>query len=234
MSKQESGKPPQESTGDIAHAAGRALAGAIPFIGTGAVEVFNKVVTPPIEKRLNEWRVEIGERLTRLEEKGKVDTNELSGNEEFVTITMQATQVALRNHDTEKLEALKNAVINTALNNAPDDFYQRTFLHYIDILTPLHVKFIRLFRDPKHWFVAANVDPPKFVATSSKKRLIDAAFPGMATQYSLADLVVNDLKNRRLIMTADLNMTMSGDAAWKKLSTDLGDLFLDYIAAPPS
>jgi hypothetical protein len=232
MNNPEQNEPPQGSAGDIAHAAGRALAGAIPFAGAGAIEVFNKVVTPPIEKRLHKWRVDIGERLTRLEEQGLADCNELPDSDEFVTMTMQATQIALRNHDREKLDALRNAVINTAMGNAPDDFYQRTFLHYIDILTPLHVKFIRLFRDPRQWFVDADIDAPQFAITSSKMQLIRAAFPDIARQEGLIRLVANDLKNRGLAMTADLNTMMTGDAAWNKLSSGLGDSFLDYITDP--
>ena len=232
MSNSDQNEPPQETAGDIAHAAGRALTGAIPFAGAAAIEVFNKVVTPPIEKRLHEWRVEVGERLTRLEEQGLADCDELPNNDEFVTTAMQATQVALRNHDAEKLDALRNAVINTAMGNAPEDFYQRTFLHYIDILTPLHVKFIQLYRDPKQWFVDTEIKPPSFSITSSKMQLIRTAFPDIAKQEGLIRLVVNDLNNRGLIMTADLNTMMTGDAAWNKLSTNLGDSFLDYIADP--
>jgi hypothetical protein len=45
----------------------------------------------------------------------------LATNEAFVTVTMQASQGAIRNHQQAKLEALRNAVLNSALPNPPQE-----------------------------------------------------------------------------------------------------------------
>lgn len=48
--------PPTEDSGDAAHAVARMLINQVPIVGGTAVEVFNLVVTPPIQKRLERWR----------------------------------------------------------------------------------------------------------------------------------------------------------------------------------
>ncbi len=59
--------PPDQDKGDAAYAAGRALLSAIPVAGGAAVEIFQYIITPPIEKRRNEWMKIIGEALKDLE-----------------------------------------------------------------------------------------------------------------------------------------------------------------------
>ena len=46
-----------------------------------------------------------------------------------------ATQIAIRNHQRKKLEALRNAVLNSALVNASEEDIQLMFLNFIEYLT---------------------------------------------------------------------------------------------------
>ena len=46
-------KPPEKGAGDLAHSGGKGILGVIPFGGTAAIEVFNSIVKPPYEKRLD-------------------------------------------------------------------------------------------------------------------------------------------------------------------------------------
>ncbi|MDH4155239.1 MAG: hypothetical protein OEV01_15775, partial [Nitrospira sp.] len=41
----------------------------------------------------------------------------LAANETFVTVAMHASQMAIRNHQKEKLQAFRNAVLNSGLPN---------------------------------------------------------------------------------------------------------------------
>ena len=45
----------------------------------------------------------------------------LEQDEKFISISMQATQIALRNHQEEKIEALKNCVINSVIQTDIDE-----------------------------------------------------------------------------------------------------------------
>lgn len=46
---------PERSAGDVAHSAVRAGLSLIPFAGGAAVELFNLIIAPPLEKRRDEW-----------------------------------------------------------------------------------------------------------------------------------------------------------------------------------
>lgn len=123
-----------EATGkDAAHAAGRAVLAAIPFAGGAAVEIFQHVIQPPLEKRRTEWMNDVGKRLSKLEEDG-IKLESLSENEQFVSAVMSASQVAIRTHQAEKLEALRNAVENVARGQAPDEALQHMFFGFVDSL----------------------------------------------------------------------------------------------------
>jgi len=60
--------PVIESAGDKVHRAVRAGLGLIP-VGSGtAVEIFNSLVTPPLERRKNKWMIDVTEALQALDE----------------------------------------------------------------------------------------------------------------------------------------------------------------------
>jgi len=64
----------------------------------------------------------------------------LCDNEAFVSALVHASRVAIRNHQEEKLEALRNAVLNAALPNAPEESSELMFLDFVDSFTPWHIK----------------------------------------------------------------------------------------------
>jgi hypothetical protein len=232
MAKSSKYKPPKESGQDYGHAVVRAGLGVIPFGGTAAIEIFNKVVTPPIEKRRDEWRQLVGERLQQLEEDGEIDLAELVANEIFATTILQATQVAIRNHHEEKIEALRNAVINAALPNPPDESIQLMFLNLVDTFTVWHLRLLRLFQNPKGWFEENNKQAPSFSMTSSIAALLTAAYPELSNQRRFYDLVVSELDAKGLSTASGTHVMMSATGAFEKRTTELGDKFLQFITDP--
>src|SRR2546428_6257956 len=111
---------PAHQGGDVAHAAVKAALSAIPGVGGPAAELFQLIIQLPIEKRRDAFLASLAERLFRLEAQG-LKVSALKDRPEFVTAFLQATQVALRTHEAEKLEALRNAVENVARGQSPDD-----------------------------------------------------------------------------------------------------------------
>jgi len=60
---------------------------------------------------------------------------------------MHASQVAIRNHQSGKLEALRNAVLDSALSNEPEEDMQLMFLNFVDVLTLSHLRMLKLYFD---------------------------------------------------------------------------------------
>jgi hypothetical protein len=139
----------KKSKGDLGHAL---IIGGLPGIfgpvGSIFAALFGSVVyPPPITQRINQLLMDIAFKLEELEIRGKLEIDELLNNEGFISTLLHAIQIAIRTHQKEKLEALKNAVLNSALKTAPEDDYKTLFLSFIDNFTIAHVKILKFFYD---------------------------------------------------------------------------------------
>ncbi len=131
---------PQVTFEDVAHAGRKGLLSMIPFVGGVEAELLG-LLSSPLAQRRDDWWEDLERRLRNLE--GQVEGfrfDDLGKNEQFVSATLHATQVALRTHQAEKLEALRNAVLNIAIGNAPSEDLQMVFLNLVDSFTPMHMK----------------------------------------------------------------------------------------------
>lgn len=217
--------PPRPAPGDVIHTTIRATLGAIPYVGSAATEFFNAVIAPPILKRREIWMEEIAKALNQLEstiEGFKVE--ELSKNEEFISAIMHGTIIAMRTHQTEKIEILRDAVINVAIGRAPRDDLQLMFLRFIDELTPYHLKILKLFSNPAPY--VGNI------GMGGLSTAIEKAVPELQNQKEFYTLLYRDLGARGLLIDSGLNVTMTGHGLGQKRTTQLGDAFLEFIKSP--
>ena len=119
MKNEENNKPLVTPVGDLrdaGYSAVRAGISMIPIVGGAAVELFQFVLQPSLEKRRMEWMKKVSEAITELQEKQGVELENLQDNDVFIDTVIQATHIAYRNSQDEKREALKNAVINSGLH----------------------------------------------------------------------------------------------------------------------
>ncbi len=118
-------KPPRPTSADHATAVVRAGISAVPYLGGAGVELFNALIGPPLERRRDQWREDVGNALSDLEARvDAFDLETLKDNEIFVSVVAHASAVALRNHQSEKREFLCNAILNVALERAPGRHYR--------------------------------------------------------------------------------------------------------------
>ena len=99
---------------------------------------------PPVEKRWDKWVDTLADRLRALE----FTITNLSNNPLFITGFMQASQIVLRAHQEEKLNALRNAVTNMARPLFADDNLLLMFMSWIDIFTPWHIRVLNFVHSP--------------------------------------------------------------------------------------
>jgi len=174
--------PPTKSTGDKVHQVIRAGLGLLP-IGSGtAVEIFNALVTPPLEKRKEIWMSAITEALQKLEDRKILTIDDVFNNEKFITILVEASSIAIRNHDKEKLEALKNVVIHTALDPDIDDAIQSIVLRTISNCSGAHLYLLKRKSEVSNNDIEYNELIPMYEQDKTKW-----------------DTVINDLSNLSLI-----------------------------------
>lgn len=224
--------PPKESAGDHLHTLARAGILAVPIVGGPAVELFQMVIAPPVRKRQLEWMEAVSEGLHRLEEKQCCIIDELKNNDSFIDTVMQASQAAVRTANEEKREALRNAVLNAALPNAPNESKQQVFVSLVDQFTVWHLRILILFADPNGWFEINGKEVPRWSIGGSLSQTLTTAFPELETQREFYDVIGKDLHQRGLFSTDGFHTMMSGEGAMAKRTTTLGDEFLSFITAP--
>lgn len=225
--------PKSKSAGDVAHEVGRAIVSAVPGAGGPLQVAFENIFSSPIEKRKQAWLEQLAEVVTEIQKRVKEVTPEkLARNETFVTVAMQASQVAVRNHQQAKLEALRNAVLNSALPNPPQEDEQMIFLRLIDQLTPWHLRVLSLLNNPVEWMERNKVAYPGW-GMGGVSTVIEHCLPDLRGQRDTYDQIVRDLQGEGLVGQGQFtHLTMTGSGMVESRTTDRGKRFIKFITAP--
>lgn len=223
--------PPKANKADAAHAIVRSGLGTIPIAGAAATELFSAIVTPPLEKRKTEWMKKVGEALRNLESQKGINLQDLQNNDTFLDISLHATQAALRTSREEKLIALKNAILNSAMPSPINDSMQQMFINFIDTLTVWHLRLLSFLKDPVEWAEENNLNF-SHISMGGTATIIEMAFVELRQKRNFYDQLGKDLYSRGLINGDNFHITMSGHGLLQKKTTDMGDRFLAYIENP--
>lgn len=226
--------PPQAVTSDKIIDAIKALAGELPGAGL-AMEITSWFVRTPFEKRTEEWQKTVGETLHRLATEKKIDLEELQEDDRFVDTVLQATQIALRNSQQEKREALRNAIMNSALPQAPEESERQMFLQLVDRFTVWHLKLIAFLDNPPEWCRRNNRPTLNSSITSSLSQAFELSLDELKGKSEFYEQVCSELDSAGLTNGArNLKVMMTGDG-WKgSRTTPRGKEFLRFITEPPS
>lgn len=228
---------PKNESDDIAYGLTKAVLSVVPAAG----EIFSLLVVPPIQQRWEQWMKSVAEELSHIREKfDGFEIRELARNEEFITTLLSATQIAVRNHDRDKIGALRNAVINCAIGPGIDSDRQAIFLGYIDELTPLHLRVLKYLDAPKLWHSQQGTSFPE--ENFDFNIFIHKDLPELQGPEGLGEKVIEDLIAKRLI-SVEINQParVYEDPEDKRLmdhaersskTTLLGKKFLKFIMTP--
>lgn len=227
----DSPSPPQRTKGDVAHAVVKAAIGSIPLVGAAGTELFAYVVEAPYEKRREDWMRSVGDAIAELRDSRGVNIEELRNDPDFTDTVLLATQSALRTRETSKQDALRNAILNTALPFAPEAAVRHTFIRLVDEFTPWHLRLLDLFDDPVSWQKRTGRTVPELYA-GGLSHLIEHAYPDIRSRRDLYDQWWSDLRARGLVNTDTLHAMMTGRRLLESRTTKLGAQFLSFIRAP--
>ena len=221
--------PEEQSVSDWLVPTTKGAAGAVPIIGGLLGEIVGFIWTPALQQRQTEWFKRLAERVSQLE--GKVeDLRERLQREQVLTVAVNAARAATATHEEEKRGALRNAVINSALNVEPDELMQLVFVGMVDRLTAGHLLMLELFDSPIEFFERRVAAPPAFSLTSSLGQLIKTAFPEW--DVDLYGRLASDLDQEGLAHASGLGTTMSAGGAMQSRTTSLGKRFMRFIRSP--
>jgi hypothetical protein len=221
--------PTKKSVGDAIHTIAKVGVGMIPLVNVPASELLNCLVTPPLEKRKNEFFEDVGRRLKDLEDQGVISLEKLSENEKFIDVTMLATQAALRTSEKEKRTMLRNAIIKSAKPVSPELAIQQMFINYVDYFTVWHIKILAFVSDPLRWAKNHNHEF-KDIQAGGLAIILEDAFPNLRGGRGFYDQFWKDLHSRSLVKQESLQKAMTKSTLMDKNTTNTGEKFLIYIS----
>jgi len=240
---------PEPDFEDVKHAAGKGIVSLIPGLGEG----WGLIIAAPLDQRRNDWLRDLESRLRELEEHVKgFRFDNLGQNQEFVSATLRATQAALQTHLKEKREALRNAVINVALDREPDPNRQQQFLVLLDRFSEDHLRVLKFLNDPAAHFQKRGERGPHLTHVAPKMLVNDLVANGLpllrksppgdqtATSFQYIEMILGELVSLRLVSLERVQETwaipafaiksMGGQVG--KMTTHLGDDLLAFITEP--
>ncbi len=195
--------------------------------------IFTRIIRSKLEKRQEKFFRRFFEDFQRLEKNFEDFKVSLEQNETFTSTYVEIVRSVIATHDQEKLDALRNALLNSALPDAPDDIQQKIFVQWINDLTSWHLKILSGFETERIPFV--DLDQPQWEKNSAFSELadvFDAKFPQLADQHDLFVQIIRDLRNKGLIanLTPERHMLTRINTGPKL--TPLSKGFLKFIKSP--
>jgi len=165
--------------------------GAVQLVGGAAVGFLNSLWTSPIERRRDAFLNELCSAMETLRTANANILTTIQSSESFQSVLLQATWAAIRNHQGEKLAALRNAVLNAAVGTTIVEDWQLLFVRYVDELTPIHLVIMAFLAKNEMGIADFTSFQNLFLAfVANTKQQIDGSF---------FKLVCDDLNARSLI-----------------------------------
>ncbi len=222
------------SEGDYAHAGVRAGLATAPYLGGPLAEFFSMIIAPPLEKRRDAWMIELFTRLKKLEEQNEeFKIKNLAENENFISTLFYATQAAMRTHQKEKLDALKNAVMNSAFQPTIDENLQLMFLNLVDRYTPWHLILLQFFVNPSEYGRDHNIKYPEFYM-GGLDTVIELTFSDLKGKEKFYVQIIKELISNGLLQPGEYYQGgMSEQGMFASRISDMGRQFLQFVSESP-
>ncbi|EMN7322120.1 hypothetical protein WB896_004518 [Vibrio vulnificus] len=222
-----------ESTQEKNHRIIRSALSTIPILGGVAIEAFSALIEPPISKRRELWMIQVTDAVNNLITSNILKLDDLQKNEIFFTTLIHASQIAVANHQEEKIKFLKSALINTAINPILDDSLHQYLIGLIDYLTVYHVKVLKLFHAPCK-VAGEHGKEINHLATDScytRSTILLIVYPELRGSDYFSNQIWHDLINKGLLRPdRPLNKNQQGESILFGCTTPLGEMFLSLIS----
>ena len=196
--------PTIETAGDKAHRVARAIIGALPLFSGTVLETFNALIVPPIEKRKAKWMIKVSEALAELQEKFDLNVESLAENQHFISILLHASSIAIKNHQDEKINSLKNVLINSISSKSISEDVQFTFLNLINEFTPTHLKILYDIHVGFCW--SPVVSFRNYNVNLEFSRILLRECSDLKGQGDFVYQVINDLNSKNLLTTFNVKI----------------------------
>lgn len=216
---------PKKSNSRVAlEKASEAVASAVPFVGGPLAIVLVTAMNWSISRRTDDWLEALAAEVKR---QGLV-LEDLADQPPFVDAVVTATRAAQATHQKEKLEALRNGVLHSVGQEAPDVDEQARFFRLVEEFTAGHLSLLSFLDDPAGTFDRLGLERPN-IYMGGRGDLVEH-LPGFGGRRDWYALLLSDLDAAKLANIGNLGTTMTGAGMWQRTTTPLGHRFLRFIS----
>ncbi len=170
----------------------KGIVSSVPAIGSLVVPFIDSYIVPPATQRLHIFLEVLVRELEEV--KSKIESVNFE-SPVFQTTFMQASQIAARTHKEQKLEALRNIVLNSSIPRALEDDVLAIFLNWIDGFTALHISTLKCLH---------------YLSGYTREQL-RTHFPMLEKNRAIYNQVLKDLEDRGLISLKEDYITTEED-----------------------
>lgn len=224
-------QPPTNPKSEAVAAILKGAVSAIPFVG-GIISEIGNLYLNPLEKRKQQWMVEVGQAIEDINMRYSIRPESLLNDDRFISFLYQATILALKNHQRQKIIALRSAIVSVAMPQQVSEDLAFQFLRYIDDLSVTHMSMLACLNTHAGQFARME----KLEQVYSKlQSYLDDSIERVAFRSFL-----HDLETRFLIRIGDLDelseyaskesFLLTEESTKRPLEvTSLGRSFLSFI-----
>ena len=200
---------------------GKTALSAIPVGGTLISCVWDSIKANAAQKRLDEWKEMIENRLSRVEN----NLEAIGKNELFSSAMMRATDIAIKTAENEKREYLANAVYHTV--NVPiEEGILMIYLDFLERYSVWHLQVLHFFQKPRAYVKEESISH----IMGSSIDVLMPIFPELCENTDLILKIVNDLQMDGLMARGNyMNTMMTENGMLAPRTTKMGNDFLNYI-----
>ena len=239
--------PPEESGADKAHKVVKVLAGGAAgliaaagglgpaLLAAGGQALVEYFFREPLEERRQRWHEQVADAVEEIHRrKPELEPErllkELTADAEFISTLHQATVVAFKTHQEEKLQALRHAVENSALPGAPEMDLRSIFLRLIDDLSPTHLRILSTCNDPLPALIRSDGlgALSRRASKISLGQLVEAAIPGIVGRPWR--VFANQLTTEELLQPQVVDSSWPLFETLLPKTTEFGRQFLEFIS----
>jgi hypothetical protein len=193
----------------------KAVVSSVPAVGSLAVGFFDSYIVSPSMQRIRNFLENLVLELEEL--KSKIELVDFE-SPAFQTILIRAYQIAVRTHKEQKLEALRNIVLNSSIRRPLKDDILEMFLDCVDNFTELHISTL------KHLHYLERYTPEQ----------LNTYFPISEENEAVYNQVLKDLADKGLISLREDFITEEdkGDMYWRSLAQTIPQVPVDFHIRP--
>lgn len=214
----------------VSYGAGATVAGVAtgnPFLAaSGIISFFGGFISTFANRNQNKFFTLLKSDLEKLKSKIEgFDIDQVLSGDKVLSAILEIYPIVLRTYQEEKLQLLRNVILNITLTNIDHDL-QSVYLNFVDDLTPTHIKILKFLENPNEYMKQNHMELG-ILSAGNRSMAIPQVFPELKDTYVV---YLNDLDTRQLIMKNEMLHTYITKES--KNITVIGSQFLEFIESP--